>query len=168
MSISNSTSPQASLTQVNRALQHFTDRHELTRRFAEYLNDDELDLKKILFFYGDGGNGKSLLLKFLLNNCCKRFPLETWQELKTKTYPESVEFIKTVTDWEYDFQFVPAALLDFEPPPKRSQQEQPQNLFDGLLMLRKQLVTNAARLGYELSFPLMSLLASGIYNIKEN
>ncbi|CCH98652.1 hypothetical protein [Microcystis aeruginosa] len=154
MSISDPTSQKASLTQLNRALRHFTDRHELTLRFAEYLNDDELDPHKILFFYGDGGNGKSLLLKFLLENCCKRFPLETWTELKTKTHPEIVEFIKTITDWESDFQFVPAALLDFESPAKSSRPEQPQENFDGLLILHNQLITNAARLGYKLSFPL--------------
>ena len=154
MSISDPTSQKASLTQLNRALRHFTDRHELTLRFAEYLNDDELDPHKILFFYGDGGNGKSLLLKFLLENCCKRFPLETWTELKTKTHPEIVEFIKTITDWERDFQFVPAALLDFESPAKSSRPEQPQENFDGLLILHNQLITNAVRLGYKLSFPL--------------
>ncbi len=154
MSISDPTSQKASLTQLNRALRHFTDRHELTLRFAEYLNDDELDPHKILFFYGDGGNGKSLLLKFLLENCCKRFPLETWTELKTKTHPEIVEFIKTITDWESDFQFVPATLLDFESPARSSRPEQPQENFDGLLILHNQLITNAARLGYKLSFPL--------------
>ena len=154
MSISDPTSQKASLTQLNRALRHFTDRHELTLRFAEYLNDDELDPHKILFFYGDGGNGKSLLLKFLLENCCKRFPLETWTELKTKTHPEIVEFIKTITDWESDFQFVPATLLDFESPARLSRPEQPQEAFDGLLILHNQLITNAVRLGYKLSFPL--------------
>jgi len=154
MSISDPTSQKASLTQLNLALRHFTDRHELTLRFAEYLNDDELDPHKILFFYGDGGNGKSLLLKFLLENCCKRFPLETWTELKTKTHPEIVEFIKTITDWESDFQFVPATLLDFESPARSSRPEQPQDNFDGLLILHNQLITNAVRLGYKLSFPL--------------
>ena len=154
MSISDPTSQKASLTQLNRALRHFTDRHELTLRFAEYLNDDELDPHKILFFYGDGGNGKSLLLKLLLENCCKRFPLETWTELKTKTHPEIVEFIKTITDWESDFQFVPATLLDFESPARSSRPEQPQDNFDGLLILHNQLITNAVRLGYKLSFPL--------------
>ncbi|MDB9389050.1 hypothetical protein [Microcystis aeruginosa] len=154
MSISDPTSQKVSLTQLNRALRHFTDRHELTLRFAEYLNDDELDPHKILFFYGDGGNGKSLLLKFLLENCCKRFPLETWTELKTKTHPEIVEFIKTITDWESDFQFVPATLLDFESPARSSRPEQPQDNFDGLLILHNQLIINAVRLGYKLSFPL--------------
>ncbi|NET56713.1 MAG: hypothetical protein F6K47_11270 [Symploca sp. SIO2E6] len=154
MSISDQISQKASLTQINQALRHFANRHELTFRFAEYLNDNELHPNKILFFYGDGGNGKSLLLKFLQENCCKLFPLETWQELKRKTYSESVEFIKTITDWECDFQVIPAALLDFEPPPKLSQQEQPQDSFGGLLMLHKQLVSNAKRLGYKLSFPL--------------
>ena len=36
------------------------ERHELTRRFAQYLNEEPAP-EKILFFYGDGGNGKSFL-----------------------------------------------------------------------------------------------------------
>ena len=48
------------ITSGDRALELFTDRHELTRRFAQYLNEEPAP-EKILFFYGGGGNGKSFL-----------------------------------------------------------------------------------------------------------
>lgn len=91
----------------------FTDRHELTKLFAEYLNDD-LPHEKILFFHGDGGNGKSLLLKFLIENCCKHFPSEIWQQLRVKPSSEVSNFIENITDWECNFKIVPAVLHDFE------------------------------------------------------
>ena len=39
-------------------LELFRDRNEFTCLFARYLNEDPA-LKKILFFYGAGGNGKT-------------------------------------------------------------------------------------------------------------
>ncbi len=188
MSVSQNISQRQSLTQVNRALQHFTDRHELTKRFAEYLND-EPPPDKILFFYGDGGNGKSLLLKFLLNNYCKYFSTDVWQQLKAKSTYELVDLIKgaksssprrkyarspldsiiqklkrwlerisgkqlgtNAADWQWNFQSVPAVLLDFEQQP--IDEERPQDPFYGLLMLRGRLVKAFARWGYQLNFPL--------------
>jgi hypothetical protein len=44
-----------------RALSHFTDRHSEIRRFAQLLHIPE---GRVLFFYADGGAGKSLLLDF--------------------------------------------------------------------------------------------------------
>jgi hypothetical protein len=98
-----------SLTDGNRALQLFTDRHELTRVFAGYLHNEPAD--KILSFYGDGGNGKSLLLKFLRIKCFKRFRGDIWQKLQTKTAAEVADYIESADSWE--FEPVPAILQDF-------------------------------------------------------
>jgi hypothetical protein len=81
MSIDDELCEPQTVTEGDRALQLFTDRYELTLLFAEYLNE-EPPRKTILFFHGDGGNGKSLLLKFLRQKCCKRFLPETWQQLQ--------------------------------------------------------------------------------------
>lgn len=59
------------ITKGTAALEYFTDRYSACRFFAEYLNDDPPP-DRILFFHGDGGNGKSLLLKFLCERYCKR------------------------------------------------------------------------------------------------
>ena len=101
MSIDDELCEPQTVTEGDRALLLFTDRYELTRLFAEYLNE-ELPRNTILFFHGDGGNGKSLLLKFLRQRCCKRFLPETWQQLqaipkaevaKVAAYIENARFV---------------------------------------------------------------------------
>ncbi|ALF54299.1 hypothetical protein ACX27_17930 [Nostoc piscinale CENA21] len=138
-----------SLTDGNRALQLFTDRHELTRVFAAYINEEPA-AETILSFYGDGGNGKSLLLKFLRTKCCKRFGADIWQKLKTKTAAEVAEDIEFAHSWE--FEQVPAILQDFGLAPNGD--DQPQDPFYGLLMLRRSLARAATELNYRLRFPL--------------
>ena len=50
----------------------------------ERLNDDPAP-QNILFFYGEGGNGKSLLLKYLRQKACKRMISPTdWAKVKAK------------------------------------------------------------------------------------
>jgi len=139
-----------SLTEGNRALQLFTDRHDLTKLFAEFLND-ELPREQILYFHGDGGNGKSLLLKFLRTKCCKRFKESCWQEIKGKSAQRVAEYIeKLAHDWE--FKRVPAVVQDFGLPPRDD--DKPQDAFYGLLMLRRNLANAATELKYSLRFPL--------------
>ena len=60
--IADRTGHHSSVTEGHHALALFTDRRDAIRRFCEYLNDDPPP-SRILFFHGDGGNGKSLLLK---------------------------------------------------------------------------------------------------------
>lgn len=56
--------PEPSITEHWHAIRDFTNRSDEIRCFVEYLNVDP-PKDTILFFYGDGGNGKSLLLGFL-------------------------------------------------------------------------------------------------------
>ncbi len=49
------------ITEGWRALDLFTNRYEACRHFLSYVND-EPSRSSILYFHGDGGNGKSLLL----------------------------------------------------------------------------------------------------------
>ena len=51
------------LYENHRSLSLFTDRHELIRAFATHLNEPRDE--RILFLHGDGGNGKSLLVRHL-------------------------------------------------------------------------------------------------------
>lgn len=64
MSIEDDLLEPETITEGDRALKLFTDRYEFTRLFVKRLNDDPAP-KNILFLYGEGGNGKSLLLKHL-------------------------------------------------------------------------------------------------------
>lgn len=59
MSILDETGQGETITEGWRTLELFTNRREAIRLFSTYLND-EPPRKSILFFYGDGGNGKSL------------------------------------------------------------------------------------------------------------
>ncbi|BAZ27892.1 TPR repeat protein [Cylindrospermum sp. NIES-4074] len=139
-----------SLTDRNRALNLFTDRHDLTRVFAGYLNDAQ-PAENILCFYGDGGNGKSLLLRFLETRCCKRLRWESWQGLQSKSDQEVTDYIEDLAD-SWEFAQVPAISQDFGLSPNGD--DQPQDPFYGLLMLRRKLSRAATELNYRLRFPL--------------
>jgi hypothetical protein len=128
----------------------FTDRHELTRLFAEYLNDDQPP-NKILYFHGSGGSGKTWLLNFLRDNCCKKFSKDTWQQIKAKPDADLADYIRIATH-EYCIP-VPGVLLDFSVQ-KAFENDNLQNGFYGPLMLRRNLAKAAKELNYTLRFPL--------------
>src|SRR5688500_12973661 len=79
-----------------RKLELFTDRSAAIRHFLSYLYADP-PKRRILFFHGDGGNGKSLLLKFLRYYCCKYIPhfdiarIGTLSDEEVKTYFEMAQ-----------------------------------------------------------------------------
>ncbi|MEG4011915.1 MULTISPECIES: tetratricopeptide repeat protein [unclassified Microcoleus] len=119
----------------DRQLQLFTDRHEFTRRFAFYLNEDP-PREQILYFFGDGGNGKSLLLKHLEFHCCKIFPSQDWQRLREIPESQAAEvanFVRNAAPKTYTP--IPAVRHDFGLIPIK--EDKPQDRFYGLLMLRR-------------------------------
>ena len=133
----------------DRQLELFTDRHEFTRRFAFYLNEDP-PREQILYFYGDGGNGKSLLLKHLQVHCCKRFSPEVWQRLRQIPEPraaEIAEFVRNAAPKTYTS--IPAVTHDFGL--ISIKEDKPQDRFYGLLMLRRNVAASAKK--YKFKFP---------------
>lgn len=121
-----------SMTGIERVLDLFANRIAERRHFAAYLNDQP-PKNKILFFHGDGGNGKSWLLRLLKERYCHTLLPESWK------YVKSLEDGKDFADnYEHAEGSVkcPCAYLDFADD-KGSQQ--PRHAFDGLRMLRKQL-----------------------------
>ena len=150
MSINQKAGQSESITSSSRALQLFTDRYDLTRLFIQYINDD-LSYEKILFFHGDGGNGKSLLLRFLREKCCKLLPSEHWQQLKVKSAGEIASYVANLQPSTYIP--TPSVLLDFDL--KSGGGDQPQDSFYGLLMLRRYLAESVSTtLNCHLRFPL--------------
>ncbi len=126
------------ITEGSRALECFTDRTEAVQRFNQYLNEDPAQ-RTFLFFHGVGGNGKSLLLRFLRKHCCR--PLTGWESLQDVGYQSLLK--------AYPDQSVapfPSALLDFGMQPNG--EDRPQEAFPALLMLRRSLS------GGQLRFPL--------------
>ena len=71
---------EVSITEKEHALRLFTDRITERRLFASYVNEDPAP-GTILFFHGDGGNGKSLLLQTLTH--LRRFFMKSGQFLPT-------------------------------------------------------------------------------------
>jgi tetratricopeptide (TPR) repeat protein len=91
----------------------FTDRYSAIRLFASAINDPNSNEnsreEKIIFFHGDGGNGKTLLLRFLRQRCCKKLLKDNWQYVKQM---EGDEFISNLIHAEA-VKEVPSALIDF-------------------------------------------------------
>ncbi|MDB9527944.1 hypothetical protein PN498_18265 [Oscillatoria sp. CS-180] len=139
MSIDDDLQPLASITEGDRALELFTDRYSFTRLLAERINEDPAG-KEILFFHGAGGNGKSLLLKYLQKTVCKRLLPEQWQQLRSLPDAELSHRLETWPSTQY--LPVPSALLDFGLTPQG--EVQPKDRFYGLLLLRKALGESAA------------------------
>jgi tetratricopeptide (TPR) repeat protein len=140
MSIVEDTGQTGSITDWE-AFDLFTDRNEHIRRFLDYLYSDQ-PLKTILFFHGDGGNGKSWLLRFLSEYCCKRLPDNLRDARPTLTYDALLRFFKE----DKTAQEFPHAHLDFGMKPVDD--NRPQEPARALLMLRRQLSK------YGLRFPL--------------
>lgn len=138
---------QPSITVGDRALDLFTDRYDLTRLFLDRLNEPASDT--LLFLYGAGGNGKSLLLRYLSQKCCKVLLSENWAQQKTRTNREISEYVAQLDSASY--RPVPFAILDFGLKPMGV--EQPQDRFYGLLTLRRALGESQSEY-YKLQFPL--------------
>jgi tetratricopeptide (TPR) repeat protein len=99
----------SSVTEGWVALDHFTDRHAAIRRFAEYLNEDPPP-ESVLYFHGESGNGKTLLLRYLQRSCAKRMSPEEWREASAKT---GDAFVACMARADLSTN-VPCALIDFE------------------------------------------------------
>src|SRR5215210_184133 len=91
-----------------RAFRLFTDRNEHIRLFLSYLYN-EPPHPTILFFHGEGGNGKSWLMRFLSEYACKQLPVNAQLGLSTLSYDYLVRFF-TEDDSASVF---PHAHLDF-------------------------------------------------------
>lgn len=143
MSIFDETGQADSITEGWRALQLFTDRYNSIRLFSKFINDNPAR-NQILYFHGGGGNGKSLLLKYLRKNFCKRLRPDNWRYVLTQARTD--EKLINIIEEAADTTPVPSALLDFGM--KVVGEDRPQDPFRGLRMLKRQLIR------YGLHFPL--------------
>lgn len=148
MSIDSEQRVQDSITEGDLALNLFTDRYSFTRLLAERLNEPAA--KEILFFHGAGGNGKSLLLKHLQQNVCKRLTAQQWQQVKALPDDELASWLENFPTEDGRLS-VPAVLLDFGSRPALNE-VQPKDRFYGLLVLRKALGEAVAAGNYRLKF----------------
>jgi len=116
----------------DRSLELFCDRHEVIAHFASLINDDP-PRRRLLYLHGLGGNGKSLLLRFLAARCCVRLPPGEWE--RVRRLPEAE--LPAVLSGVAKAIRVPVARIDFGARPVGEMR--PQECFSALFMLKQQL-----------------------------
>ena len=118
-----------SIAEGPQALALFTDRRELIRHFVGYLHGEARD--SILILHGDGGNGKSLLLRYLRERGNKRIAEGRWTYYANWT---DEQFVRRFED--EPGVALPWAHLDFG---LTGGGNKPRDPLYGLLDLRRQL-----------------------------
>ena len=81
MSIFAETGGAQSAVAHDRSLELFFDRYDVIARFVSLINDDPPP-RQVLYLHGLGGNGKSLLLRFLAARCCVRLTPPEWGRVR--------------------------------------------------------------------------------------
>jgi tetratricopeptide (TPR) repeat protein len=115
----------------------FVGRSHLIRLFCTKLHEVP-NTPQVLFFHGEGGNGKSWLLRFLRDRCCKLLYAHHWNKLKG--LPDH-EFVARVVV-AHGEERVPWAEIDFADP---IWGEEARNPFAALTMLRRSLGASRLR-----------------------
>ena len=127
----------SSLAAPDRALALFTDRLGERRLFLHYLHAPTPP-ERMLFFHGDGGNGKSLLLRLLEARYCRRLYVADWQRLNALT--DDREFVERFDALVADpgaTEPVACVYHDFDAPP--SGEDDPRGDWTAPLMIRREL-----------------------------
>jgi hypothetical protein len=116
----------------DRSLELFCDRYEVIAHFVSLINDDPPP-RRLLYLHGLGGNGKSLLLRFLAARCCVRLPPGEWERVQRLPEAELPAALSGVAKGVR----VPVARIDFGARPVGEMR--PQECFSALFMLKQQL-----------------------------
>jgi hypothetical protein len=152
----------------DRSLELFFDRFEVIARFVALINEDPAP-RRVLYLHGLGGNGKSLLLRYLAARCCVRLPPTEWE--RVRRLPD-VELPAALAGAAKAAR-VPVARIDFGARPVG--ENRPQECFSALFMLKQQLaqyrigtprfdfaaVTYLHKLGFDLDRRLPELFPRG-------
>jgi hypothetical protein len=117
---------------LDRSLELFCDRHEVIAHFLAVVNEDPPP-RRVVYLYGLGGNGKSLLLRFLAARCCVRLPPEEWG--RVRRLPEAE--LRAALSGVGKGARVLVARVDFAAWPVGEMR--PQECFSALFMLKQQL-----------------------------
>jgi hypothetical protein len=116
----------------DRSLELFFNRYEAIARFMALINEDPPP-RKVLYVYGLGGNGKSLLLRYLAAKCCNRLPAAEWSRVRQLPPAELSAALSSAPKAVQ----VPVARIDFGARPVG--ENRPQEAFSALFMLKPQL-----------------------------
>lgn len=128
----------ASIVERRHALGLFTDRLKERRHFAKYVNGTPTP-ERVLYFHGDGGNGKSLLLDLLRLRYCFQLTPDQWSDICQLDGEAFVEAFECSNK----YRIVPCAHLDFGNEPRGN--DKPLEDVSALSMLRRQLAREGFR-----------------------
>ena len=157
----------------DRSLELFFDRFEVIARFVALINEDPA-LRRVLYLHGLGGNGKSLLLRYLAARCCVRLPPTEWDRVRRLPDAE----LPAALAGAAKAARVPVARIDFGARPVG--ENRPQECFSALFMLKQQLaqyrigtprfdfaaVTYLHKLGFDLDRRLPELFPRGSWRLR--
>ncbi len=170
VSIFDETGGAQSAVAQDRSLELFCDRFEVIAHFVSLVNDDPPP-RRLLYLCGMGGNGKSLLLRYLQARCCVRLPPGEWARLRR--LPEAE--LPGALGGAAKAAAVPVAWIDFGARP--AGENRPQECFSALFMLKRQLaryrlatprfdfaaVTYLHKLGFDLGRRLPEAAGRGVH-----
>lgn len=120
-------------------LDKFVNQREAIRLFAEALHAGDMK-SRIIYFYGEAGSGKSILLRYLHRECSHYLPTDDWQFVTSLDVDNFVSHYVGATHAEK----TPSILLDFD---VGTSELDPQNSFGGVVTIRKLF----EKFGYEFS-----------------
>ena len=132
MSIADKSRLASSVTDGGEALRFFVDRRHAIQLFCSYVHQDQPP-EKVLFFHGEGGTGKTLLLRFLREKCCKSVSPRSWKAVQGMNAEDIITYFVHAPSQRLH----PTAALDFGSQP--SGNDRPQEAVSALLMLRRTL-----------------------------
>lgn len=124
-----------SIVKGERALELFTNRSDICANFLRWLNVDPAP-NTVAVFHGDGGNGKSLLLRYLEERLAKRLSHSAWQHVRL--LPDA-KLIETVASG-FEASRVPVVRLDFQGSEGSERERQGR---EALLKIRRELIPRA-------------------------
>ncbi len=132
------------ITETSQALRYFTDRASIIKEFL-YRAYSDAPNGKVFYLHADGGVGKSLLLRFLRDYCCRRLATDERETVMGLGDDELIEYLLR-TPIRNPIHY---AYLNFDAASQGL--DQPRESFSALLSLRRQLLPAKMR------FPLFEL-----------
>ncbi|MEW8560989.1 MAG: hypothetical protein AB2541_02755, partial [Candidatus Thiodiazotropha sp.] len=136
------------ITTHDKALELFTDRLAERRLFSRYLHTDPPP-ERLIFFHGNGGNGKSLLLKHLRTAWSHLLSADEWAQIDTHPHDRAGNqafvdgYQSSVTE---EHPPIPCIYHDFDR--EKSGEESPREAWSVLLGLRKELARQKLKLPF--------------------
>lgn len=96
------------------ALRYFTDRRDPILHFLRMVQENAPEGLG-LYYWGEGGCGKSLLLRFLRDHCCISLQQQAWEYISTRPSDDLLDYFRTLRERrKAELSDFPMSFVDFE------------------------------------------------------